>query len=92
MSGISVVVVYATWSKNAMDMLNTVVQVGAQLNNNQIKYGRVNKDEETPLVVKLHANIVPSTFVYKNGQQVKKYLGLQPVQLMVEDIKELLNN
>lgn len=58
-------------------MLSPVVDEIAEENSN-IKVGKVNVDEQEDLAVRFGIMSIPTLIVFKNGEAVKKTMGVQP--------------
>ena len=58
-------------------MLSPVVDEIAEENSN-IKVGKVNVDEQEELAVRFGIMSIPTLIVFKNGEAVKKTMGVQP--------------
>ena len=58
-------------------MLSPVVDEIAEENSN-IKVGKVNVDEQEELAVRFGIMSIPTLIVFKNGEVVKKTMGVQP--------------
>ena len=58
-------------------MLSPVVDEIAEENSN-IKVGKVNVDEQEELAMRFGIMSIPTLIVFKNGEVVKKTMGVQP--------------
>ena len=58
-------------------MLSPVVDEIAEENSN-IKVGKVNVDEQEELAMRFGIMSIPTLIVFKNGEAVKKTMGVQP--------------
>jgi thioredoxin 1 len=58
-------------------MLSPVVDEIAEENSN-IKVGKVNVDEQEELAMRFGIMSIPTLIVFKNGEPVKKTMGVQP--------------
>jgi thioredoxin 1 len=58
-------------------MLSPVVDEIAE-ENSDIKVGKVNVDEQEELAMRFGIMSIPTLIVFKNGEAVKKTMGVQP--------------
>ena len=58
-------------------MLSPVVDEIAEENSN-IKVGKVNVDEQEELAMRFGIMSIPTLIIFKNGEVVKKTMGVQP--------------
>lgn len=65
---------YADWC-GPCQMLSPAIE---EIANSQIdiKVGKINVDEQTPLAIKYSVSTIPTLLVFKNGQVVNKSVGL----------------
>ena len=54
--------------------------------NTEIKVGKVNIDEETPLAIKYRVEVIPTLIVFKDGKEVNRSMGY----VRKEEIKSLI--
>ena len=64
-------------------MLSPVVDEIAEENSN-IKVGKVNVDEQEELAMRFGIMSIPTLIVFKNGEAVKKTMGVQPKAAILE--------
>ena len=67
---------WAPWC-GPCSMLSPVVDEIAEENSN-IKVGKVNVDEQEELAMRFGIMSIPTLIVFKNGEAVKKTMGVQP--------------
>lgn len=54
--------------------------------NTDIKVGKVNIDDETPLAIQYRVEVIPTLIVFKNGKEVNRSIGY----VKKEQIKSLI--
>ena len=64
-------------------MLSPVVDEIAE-ENTSIKVGKVNVDEQEDLAMRFGIMSIPTLIVFKNGEVVKKTMGVQPKAAILE--------
>ena len=67
-------------------MLSPVVDEIAEENSN-IKVGKVNVDEQEELAMRFGIMSIPTLIVFKNGEAVKKTMGVQPKAAILEMVE-----
>lgn len=67
-------------------MLSPVVDEIAE-ENTAIKVGKVNVDEQEELAMRFGIMSIPTLIVFKNGEPVKKTMGVQPKAAILEMVK-----
>ena len=77
---------WATWC-GPCQMLGPVLEEIAK-ENDSIKIGKVNVDEEEKLAVQYKVVSIPYLLLFKNGEVVKKSVGFMPKEQVLEFIKE----
>ena len=51
--------------------------------------GKVNVDEEQELAIRYGVMSIPTVIYFKNGLEVKRFTGVQPLAKLLEEAKEL---
>ena len=77
---------WATWC-GPCRMLSPIVDEIENEVSNKVKVGKINVDEEQDLASKFGIMSIPTLVVMKNGQEVKRMVGVQPKQTILDAIK-----
>ncbi len=79
---------WAEWCGPCRALSPTIDQVADELKGT-VKVGKMNTDENQGVPVKYQINAIPTVLLFKGGQMVKKFVGLQPKSEFVNAIKGL---
>lgn len=77
---------WATWC-GPCRMLSPIVDEIENEASTQVKVGKINVDDEQDLAVKFGIMSIPTLVVMKNGQEVKRLIGVHPKQTILDAIK-----
>lgn len=84
-NGICLVDFYADWCGPCKMMAPVIEEISNE--NENIKVGKVNVDENIPLTEEFGIMSIPSIFVFKNGKAVANFVGVTPKEKIVEALK-----
>ena len=76
---------WASWCGPCKMLAPTIAEIAEQ--NDDIKVGKVNVDEEPALARKFMIMSIPTLLVFKDGQLVNKGIGLMPKESVLALIK-----
>ena len=76
---------WASWCGPCKMLAPTIAEIAEQ--NDDIKVGKVNVDEEPALARKFMIMSIPTLLVFKNGELVNKGIGLMPKESVLALIK-----
>ncbi len=86
-SGKWVIDFWATWC-NPCRMQGRLLEAGAaELAAAGINIGKVNVDEASKLAMRFGVQSIPTLLLYKDGQQVQEFVGVQQVSKLLEELK-----
>lgn len=77
---------YATWC-GPCKMMSPVIDEIAEELGDMVKVGKVDSDENRMLIEKFGIMSIPTIFVIKQGEIVKKFMGVTPKNDILEAIK-----
>ena len=77
---------WATWC-GPCRLLSPIVDEIENEASTQVKVGKINVDDEQDLAVKFGIMSIPTLVVMKNGQEVKRLIGVHPKQTILDAIK-----
>ena len=77
---------YATWC-GPCKMMSPVIDEIAEELGDMVKVGKVDSDENRLLIEKFGIMSIPTIFVIKQGEIVKKFMGVTPKKDIIEAIK-----
>ena len=77
---------YATWC-GPCKMMSPVIDEIAEELGDMVKVGKVDSDENRMLIEKFGIMSIPTIFVIKQGEIVKKFMGVTPKKDIIEAIK-----
>ena len=76
---------WAAWCGPCQMMAPVVEQLAAEMPN--IKFGKVNVDEERELQSTFAVASIPTFILFKNGQAAGKLIGMQPKNAIIDFLK-----
>ena len=77
---------YATWC-GPCKMMSPVIDEIAEELGDMVKVGKVDSDKNRMLIEKFGIMSIPTIFVIKQGEIVKKFMGVTPKKDIIEAIK-----
>ncbi len=86
--GVAVIDFWAPWCGPCRAIAPTVEQVAANLKN--VKFGKINVDDENLLAAKYGVNSIPNICVFKNGKLVDRSVGFVPQSNLENLIKKYI--
>ena len=78
---------YADWC-GPCKMMSPVIDEIAEDTGDLAKVGKVNTDDNMNLAEKYEIMSIPTIMIIKNGQEVKRFLGVTPKAEIIEALKE----
>ncbi|MBW0594660.1 thioredoxin [Mycoplasmopsis anatis] len=85
-SGTKLLVFHATWCAPCRMYKNSLIELSEK---NGIEVYRVDIDKDKDFALDMGVQSIPATFVYKDGEKVKNFLGYRPYEQLVEELKTL---
>jgi len=79
---------WATWCGPCRMIAPTLSEIATE-NADKVKVCKVNVDEEVALAVEYKVEVIPTLFFFKDGQVVKKTVGVQTKQEILNIINSL---
>ena len=80
---------WATWC-GPCKMMSPVVEKLAETYEGRVAFGSVNVDAEEQLAINYGISAIPTLIFFKDGEAVKKTLGVRPESELVGILDELL--
>jgi len=81
---------WAPWCQPCL-MLAPTIDSLAEAYGDQLKVAKVNVDDHPQLGATHQINSIPSVILFKDGQVMQKFIGMQPKAVYVEAIDKLVN-
>jgi thioredoxin 1 len=78
---------WATWCGPCRMQGKLLENGAAMLEERGIKIGKVNVDEEQELAMRFGILSIPTLLVYKDGQKINSFVGVQQLSTLAEAIK-----
>ncbi len=85
-SGTVVVDFYAEWCMPCLMIAPVIEELASKLSN--VKFARVNVDENQSLSSKFSINSIPCLIVFKQGKEVERIMGALPEEVLEEKISK----
>ena len=74
---------WATWCAPCRMLAPIVDEIAAE-NEDKLKVGKVNVDEEGELAIRYQVNSIPTLLLFENGQVQNKSVGYRPKEELLE--------
>ncbi len=81
--GVVLVDFWAQWCGPCRALMPTIEQL-AKENSGVVKIGKVNTDENPRLAAKYDVYSIPTLLLFKNGEVVERFVGVQPKNRLQE--------
>jgi len=88
--GLVLVDFWAQWCTPCL-MLGPTIEELAKDFKGKVKVGKLNVDENQQITQKYGIMSIPTVYLFKGGQIVKQFVGVQPKQAFEAALKELVN-
>jgi thioredoxin 1 len=86
--GISLVDVYAPWCGPCKTIGPIIDKLSSDYKDSDIKFGKLNADDNSEIVKTLGVRNIPTILIYKNGEIVERSVGM----VSEGQLKELIDN
>lgn len=80
---------YADWC-GPCKMMTPIVDELASEFEGKIKVGKIDIDENSDIALKYGVMSIPTLIIFKDGQVVRKEVGMQTKKLLVSDLNQVL--
>ena len=77
---------WASWCGPCRMLMPTIEQL-AKESDGSYRVGKVNVDDEGELAMRYGVQSIPTLIVFKNGQEIKRSLGVRPKGAILEMLK-----
>lgn len=78
---------WADWCMPCRMLAPTIDEIADEFQE-QAKVGKIDTDNNRDTTLKYQINAIPTVILFKNGEPVKKFVGMTNKQEMVEALKE----
>jgi len=89
-SGVFLVDFWAPWCGPCKMMAPTLNNI-AETENDKVTIGKVNVDNEQQLAQKYGIRSIPTMVLFKNGKEVKRFVGVKSKSFLMKEVTLLLN-
>ena len=55
-----------------------------------VKFGRLNVDENQSIAMMYGIMSIPTTSIFKDGEEIKRFIGVQPKQIIKEELEKAI--
>ncbi len=76
---------YADWC-TPCKMMSPIIDNIAEENNN-IKVGKLNVDEEENIAIKYNVMSIPTIIIFKDGKEIKRFVGVTNKEVILNELK-----
>jgi len=88
-SGVVLVDFWASWCMPCK-MLAPVINEIAEEVNGSAKIGKLNVEEQKEIAARFKVRNIPTLILFKNGQEVKRFVGVKTKSFYLKQIQEIL--
>lgn len=79
---------WAAWCAPCRMMAPVLNEVADELSGN-MKVGKINVEEEKALAQKFSVRSIPTLILFKNGKEVKRFVGIKQKAFLLSEIQEV---
>lgn len=87
-SGITLVDFWAPWCMPCKMMIPILNELAENQDHNAI-VTKLNVDENQQTAAKYGVRSIPTTIVFKNGKEIKRFVGVKPVDYLIKQLKTI---
>lgn len=88
--GLILVDFWAPWC-GPCKVIAPVLNEIAEEQQGKLRIGKVNVDNQQPLAAKYKVRSIPTLVLFKNGKEVKRFVGLKTKKSLMSEISEFFN-
>jgi thioredoxin 1 len=81
---------WAAWCAPCRMMAPVLNDVAGELSGNQ-KVGKINIEQQKALANQFKVRSIPTLILFKNGKEVKRFVGIKQKEFLVKEIRAVLN-
>ena len=81
---------WATWCVPCFIIAPMVQEIGQDFEG-KLKIGKLNIDENPIVSATYNIEAIPALILFKNGQITRKFIGVQPKEMLAEAIDSIIN-
>lgn len=85
--GLVLVDFWATWCTPCLMLTPIIEEIGEEMKD-KVKVGKVNVDENPQISAKFQIMSIPTVILFKDGEPVDGFIGVQPKSVYVEAIEK----
>lgn len=89
-NGVVLVDFWASWC-GPCKMVAPILNEIAEEQQAKVRIGKVNVDNQQELAAKFKVRSIPTLVLFKNGKEVKRFVGVKPKKALLEGIAEFTN-
>lgn len=87
-SGVTLVDFWAPWCMPCKMMIPVLNELAEDESHNA-KIAKLNVDENQKTAAKYGVRSIPTSILFKNGKEIKRFVGVKPAQFFVKQIKSV---
>lgn len=87
-SGVTLVDFWAPWCMPCKMMIPVLNELAEDESHNA-KIAKLNVDENQKTAAKYGVRGIPTSILFKNGKEIKRFVGVKPAQFFVKQIKSI---
>ena len=88
-NSVALVDFWATWC-GPCRMINPTIEKIAEEFNNKVLISKINIDDYGAVASEYGVRSIPTIILYKNGQEVKRLIGIQSKDILTEELNNIL--
>ncbi|MBN2779264.1 MAG: thioredoxin [Bacteroidales bacterium] len=87
-SGVTLVDFWAPWCMPCKMMIPVLNELAEDDSHNS-KIAKLNVDENQKTAAKYSVRSIPTSILFKNGKEIKRFVGVKPAQFFIKQIKSV---
>lgn len=86
--GVTLVDFWAEWCGPCLQQMPIIYELADKMSSDEVVIAKVDLDTNQDIAVKYEVTSIPTIFIFKNGEVMKKFVGVQSFDVLKKAIEE----